>query len=194
MKRSVILGFLIASLVLISRPVLISRSVDSNFIAEGLEDWSQLESGYFTVYYRPDANLKRIYNRINTRGFSVARNPPISALSGPEAKLAYRLDLIFARVREILGMYPPGVHVNIKIFKNSREVNKEYCRLTRFGDECRSFYVYSNNTIYTSEQEISDSVLAHEMTHALVDHYFSTNPPEKVAEILAQNVDLSLDE
>ena len=194
MKRSVIVGLLIASLILISRPALISQPADSNVMAQVLEDWSRLESGYFTVYYKPDANLKRIYNRINARGFSVASNPPLSALSGPEAKLAYRLDLIFSRVREVLGMYPPDVHVNIKIFKSAKDVNSEYCRLTRSGNECRSFYVYSNNTIYTSEAEISDSVLAHEMTHALVDHYFSTNPPEKVAEILAQNVDLSLDE
>jgi len=183
-----------AGLILIGRPEFTSRSADPGVAAEVFENWSRLDSVYFTVYYRPDANLKRMYNRINTRGFSVTSKPPVSTLSGPEAKLAYRLDLIFTRVRDILGMYPPGVRVNIKIFKSAREVNNEYCRLTHVEDGCRSFYVYRDNTIYTSEAEVSDSILAHEMTHALVDHYFSTNPPEKVAEILAQNVDLSLDE
>lgn len=160
------------------------------------EGWSKVSSAYFTVYYRPDANLKRIFGRIDTRAFSVLHNPPVpaSVLSGIEDRIAYRLDMLFTRVKEILDMFPPGIHVNIKIFKNRKEVNNEFCRLARSAQECRSFYIYSHNTIYTSEQDISDSVIAHEMTHALVDHYFSATPPGKVAEILATNVDLHLDD
>jgi hypothetical protein len=159
------------------------------------DGWSSIESAYFTIYYRPDANLKRIFGRINTRSFSVAHKPATDTLSsGLESKLAYRFDTMLCRVREILDMYPPSMHIVVRIFKNRKEVNSEYCRLTHFGDECRSFYIYSYNTIYTSEQDISDSIIAHEMAHALLDHYFSATPPEKVAEILAQNVDLHLDD
>lgn len=156
--------------------------------------WLQVKSAYFNIYYKPDTNLKRLYARLNGRDFSVAIKPPASTLSGFEAKVAYRFDMIFARAKEILGMYPPSVRINIKIFKNRKDVYNEYCRLTRSGDDCQSFFVYTYNTIYTSEQDISDSVMAHEMGHALVDNYFLTTPPEQVAEILAQNVDLHLDD
>jgi predicted Zn-dependent protease len=47
-------------------------------------------------------------------------------------------------------------------------------------------------TIYTSEQDISDSVIAHEIGHAVVDHFFTVKPPEKIGEMLAQYVDVHL--
>lgn len=158
------------------------------------EGWLTLKTAYFTVYYKPDANIRRIYSRLNGRGFSVSHKPPSPGLAGMEEKVAYRLDLILMKVKEILDMYPADIHVNIKIFKNRKELNSEYCKLSGSVDDCRSFYIYSYNTIYTSEQDVTDSIMAHEMTHALVDHYFSTTPPEKVAELLAQNVDLHLDD
>ena len=160
--------------------------------------WLETKSAYFTIQYRADVNLKRVVSRINSRGFSVAHNPPsaatLYALNGVEAKMAYRFDMIFARVKEILDMYPSDVYIKVKIFKNRSELNNEFCRLAHSGDTCTSFYIHAYDTIYTSEQDISDSVIAHEMTHALIDHYFSATPPEKVAEILATNVDLHLDD
>ena len=160
--------------------------------------WLETKSAYFTIQYRADVNLKRVVSRINSRGFSVAHNPPsaatLHALNGVEAKMAYRFDMIFARVKEILDMYPSNIHIKVKIFKNRRELNSEYCQLAPFGNTCMSFYIHAYDTIYTSEQDISDSIIAHEMTHALIDHYFAVTPPEKVAEMLAQNVDLHLDD
>jgi len=161
---------------------------------ENKEGWSIIQTAYFTVYYKPDANLKRITSRLNTRWFTVNHKPPSNALTGPEEKLAYRLDMILTKVKEILDMYPANIHINLMIYKNRKEINGEYCKLSKTSDDCRSFYIYSYNTIYTSEQDISDSILAHEMTHALVDNYFSVTPPEKAAEILAQDVDLHLDD
>ena len=58
----------------------------------------------------------------------------------------------------------------------------------------QAFYIYQYMTIYTSEESISDSVMSHEMAHAVIDSYFSANPPPKVAEILATYVDVHLEE
>ncbi|MCX5666928.1 MAG: hypothetical protein NTY34_01245, partial [Candidatus Omnitrophica bacterium] len=58
----------------------------------------------------------------------------------------------------------------------------------------KSFYVHAYRTIYTSEESISDSVMVHEMAHAVIDNYFSVVPPAKVAEVLASYVDLHLEE
>ena len=57
----------------------------------------------------------------------------------------------------------------------------------------KAFYVYKYNTIYTSESDIEDSVIIHEMAHAIIDHYFSVIPPETVGEVLAAYVDAHLE-
>ena len=38
------------------------------------------------------------------------------------------------------------------------------------------------------------NIIAHEMGHAIVDHYFAAIPPEKIRELLASYVDLHLAE
>ena len=158
------------------------------------EGWQTLKSAYCTVYYKPDTNLKRLLGKLSGREIPADRNPPSYSFGGPEAKLAYRLDMILMRVKNILGIYPAQVNIKIKIYKTRRDFASEYCQLTKSSDDCRSFYVFSYNTIYTSEQDVTDSIMAHEMAHALVDNYFSTVPPEEVGEILARNVDQHLDD
>jgi hypothetical protein len=98
------------------------------------------------------------------------------------------------RVRDILGMYPDKAEIKIKIYKNRRDMGAELSYFSQADKDCKSFYVYRLNTIYASEQDMTDSVIAHEMAHAVVDNYFSTTPPVKMAEILATNVDVRLDD
>ncbi|MGD0336172.1 MAG: hypothetical protein ABSB18_03645 [Candidatus Omnitrophota bacterium] len=157
-------------------------------------NWLTFQSAYFTVYYKPDVNIRKVLGRISGRDIPISQNPPSYALSGIEAKLAYRLDMLFMRVEDVLGMHPQNVNIKIKIYKYRKETNEEFCYLNRGNEVCRAFYFYSHNTIYASEQDINDSVISHEMAHAAVDNYFSSRPPEKMAEILATNVDLHLDD
>ena len=164
-------------------------------VSEGGETWSSFRSAYFTVYYEPDVNLNRVFSGITDRDIPRDPNPPTYSFSGIEAKVAYRLDALLARVKSILGMYPASLNITIKIYKKRKEINAEYCRLTNTGDEeCKSFYVYHFNTIFASEQDITDSIMAHEMAHAVVDNYFATTPPDKMSEILATTVDQHLDD
>ncbi len=58
----------------------------------------------------------------------------------------------------------------------------------------KSFYIHGYATIYTSMQDISDSVISHEMAHAVMDNYFKVMPPERAAEFLATYVDSHLEE
>ena len=52
-----------------------------------------------------------------------------------------------------------------------------------------AYYVFKINTLFTSEEKISANVLAHEIAHCVIDHYFSVIPPTKVAEMIAQYAD-----
>jgi hypothetical protein len=43
-------------------------------------------------------------------------------------------------------------------------------------------------------QDVTDSQIAHEMAHAVIDDYFKVIPPERTAEFLAVYVDSHLEE
>ena len=157
-------------------------------------EWSSVKSDYFVIYYKADVDLKAIERKLRKRKFYVDAGIKPGYLSGSAEKVAYRMDVLFRRAREILGMYPRNMNTVIKIFRNRRELNEEYYRIFRRKRSLKSFYIYRFDTIYTTADDISDSVMAHEMGHAIVDHYFVVRPPEKVREILAMYVDLHLDD
>jgi len=112
----------------------------------------------------------------------------------PPEKIAYRMDILMKKVEEILGMKPRKMRVKVRIFKNRKELNEEYYNMFKNNETPRSFYIYKYNTIYTTERDISDSVMSHEMAHAVLDNYFVMRAPEEIAEILTRHVDLHLDD
>ena len=97
------------------------------------------------------------------------------------------------RTEQILAMNPSSMEIKIKIFRNRRELSQEYVSLFGAVQNYKSFYIHSQDTIYTSMQDISDSVMSHEMAHAVIDNYFQVVPPEKTAELLATYVDSHLE-
>ena len=208
MKRIAVIAFLLLSSM---HPVLLFAQelpVDESQI-----EWSTLETGYITVYYSPDSDLDKMESSLRRRVSFFSSDEPGDG-APVEDKIRYQLDALFRRSRDILDMRPTDMHLIIKVFKTRKELNDEYSRIFKEDEErpedvesaegtetlkepredFRSFYINKYNTIYTSEEDISDSVIAHEMAHAIVDHYFAVIPPEKVRELLASYVDLHLAE
>lgn len=161
----------------------------------GSEDrWFIIRSNFLQIYCDTDVELKNVSRNLSRRSlFSSGVYDP-SPASAPTNKVAYRLDRLFKRAREILDMYPKIPDLKIKIFKDRDALADEYEKLMGTRKEYKAFYIDQHKTIYTSEEDISDSVIAHEMGHAIVDHYFSAVPPERVRELLATYVDLHLEE
>lgn len=156
-------------------------------------DWSAVSSNYFTIYYRPDANLYGIERELTARALNfdqAARYGNMTVLD----EICLRLDKLFSRVKELLNMYPKIPKVVIKIFKDRQELGDEYCKIFSKKDDPKAYYVKDYNTIYTSEADIADSVVTHEMAHVIIDHYFEVVPPEKVSEILASYVDAHIED
>ncbi|MBN1353599.1 MAG: hypothetical protein JW994_02875 [Candidatus Omnitrophica bacterium] len=155
--------------------------------------WHTIKSNNFTVYLRPTTNLASIEKKLRRRGgFYIGDYPEPRHENGIDGKIGYRMDVLFKRAKDILSMYPRINDIKVKVFSNRRELIDEYQRIFGTRENLISFYVYKFNTIYTTEDDISDSVVAHEMGHAIVDHYFAVRPPEKIRELLAQYVDLHL--
>ena len=155
-------------------------------------EWASFCSNYFVIYCRPDANLNGIDRELRTKAFEFGQPVRYGEVSVSD-EICYRMDQLFNRVKEMLNMYPKIPRVNIRIFKDRSELNEEYFKLFSRREDLKSYYVKDYNTIYTSESDIDDSIIIHEMAHAIIDHYFSVTPPETVGEILAAYVDAHLE-
>src|SRR3989338_1238086 len=149
-----------------------------------VSDWKAIDDRYLTIYCRPDANLNRMERQLRRRTFFFGRRPHESELP-IEDRIAYRIEFLFNRVKDILDMRPRIEKINIRIFGDRGELNDVYFKIFGAKEDIKSFYVHKYRTIYISERDISDSIVAHEMAHAVVDHYFEVIPPQKVSEVLA---------
>ena len=156
--------------------------------------WFTIRSGYFNIYCDQDVNLKVVANRLSRRGLFEAGVYDPNPASAPSEKIAYMMDRLLKRAKEILDMWPEKMDLKVKIFKDREALNNEYNKIFGTTPDYSSFYIYKYDTIYTSEEDISDSVIAHEMGHAIIDHYFSKVPPAKISELMASYVDLHLED
>jgi len=174
-----------------SQPKQAGQPLASQIVTESAPD---IRSVYFDIYVSPGVDLNRTYKRINRRYFPITYGRKPDSLASAEEKIAYRMDALMERVKQILDIYPQGVRINIKIFKTRKELNDFYGSIFKTNSNYNSFYINKLKTIYISEQDVSDSILAHEIGHVVVDHYFKVVPSETVREMLATYVDLHLDD
>jgi hypothetical protein len=156
--------------------------------------WLNVESNFFTIYYQPDADLKAICRCLHRRGFYIESGSRRESFENPQEELAYRMDVLFQKAQDLLDIHLSRVKINIKIYKDREALNDEHNRIFGTRSDYKSFYIHKYKTIYTSERDISDSVVAHEMGHAIVDSYFFTTPPSKIAEMVASYIDLHLED
>lgn len=151
------------------------------------QEFLVIKSENFNVYYRPDVDLRRVERRMRRSFFFGGGG---SSSSGDAAEdVISRLESLLSRVKETLGMYTVEMTVNIKIFKTRGELNREYYNIFRTEEDYSSFYIHKFETIYTTEDDISDAVMSHELAHAVTDHYLTVIPPDKIRELLASYVE-----
>ena len=154
-------------------------------------EWKEFDTYYFKVYYRDGVNLKTIERRLKQRGFFYGQKSTPSDVS-VEVRMGFLLDRLCNRAQDLLDMRPKMARLKIKIYESRDELNDEYYRIFKSRPGYKAFYIHKYSTIYTSEEDMSDSVIIHEMGHAIVDHYFAVIPPPVVGEILASYVDMHL--
>jgi Zn-dependent protease with chaperone function len=163
---------------------------------EASQDWHKINTAYCDMLIHPDADINRINRKIDIDFYDISIDKDDYPYAGTEEerRLASKLDSIFKKAEKILDMYPRKIHVNVKIFKTQSQLDDEYERI--FGLPNResriSFYVHKYTTIYTTEEVIREGVIAHEMGHAISDHYFLIPPPEHIKEVMAQYVEVHL--
>lgn len=160
----------------------------------GTKDWSMFKSAYFTVYYLPQDDLKSIERKLRTRILaSYGRNSYPDNVRSAAEKIAYRLDMLFIRTKELLDMYP-DLRINIRIFKTKKDLLETYYGIYDKRKDVASFYVNKDKTIYICEENLSDSTIVQEMARAVVDQEVGVMLPVRVKDMFSSYVNSHLDE
>ncbi len=167
----------------------------SGAVDDGFGRSRTIESKHFVIYYVPELDLSGLIQKLNvspSNNFLVGK--PTGKGFSLEGELADMLDTLFARVCTILDMQLYSFKGNIKICRDSSQLNYIYHQI--FNNDprnmTRSFYAFINNTIYTSPENFMLGVIGHEMGHAIISHYFVVSPSVKIQELLAAYVEYQL--
>lgn len=170
----------------------VTGSADAAETAE-YSGWKRIDSRYTTIWLHPSLEARKVNKKISIWRVRPKSKPQTEGET-PEGELAYKLDILFRRAQEILDMYPPGVRTTLRIAPSQSDIKEAHDAHYGQGTPAAAFYVFEKNTIYATVVNLSESILAHEMAHCIIDHYFRARPPRKVEELLAMHVDSHLRE
>ena len=159
-------------------------------LQEEQSQWQRIDSRYCTIWLHAELNVRRVNRQVSI--WMIRPQVKVDRLASDEEQLAAKCDTLFFRAEQLLDMYPPDVHVTLRVLKSTREIGDLHAARYGVGTEAIAFYILEDNTIYASAGDLSESVLVHEMAHCIVDHYFGIRPPRKIEEMLAMYVDKHL--
>jgi len=155
--------------------------------------WQCVESRHAIIKYETLKGLERFDDNIyfSPSEWGLKRLFSFLGSKDPIESVKEKVDAIFERVQDILNMHRRMNKVVINIYPNKKrfyEVN----RIIGKNRRVRSWYVFERNTIYINAEDVHEGILAHELAHAIIDHYLAVRPPRATAEILARYVDKHL--
>ena len=158
-------------------------------------DWTVINSSYATISVQNSVDLSNAVKKIDV---DFAKYDPVEKKLfldrgiSDTGELAGKIDILVRKARKILDKYPSGFKINIKIYDKQEALNDIYQEIFEEEADHKAFYIHKFHTIYISLNNLSESVLAHEIGHAIIDAYFAIPPPPKIKELLACYVDLHL--
>jgi hypothetical protein len=106
-----------------------------------------------------------------------------------EDEVLAKVDMIVEKAEIVLEMFPDQLHINLVLLEEADDVARVFKE--KYGKDADhiAFYSLSEDAIYISVDNAELKVLAHEIGHAIVDHYFKVRPPYNVHELMAQFVE-----
>ncbi|MCP4723044.1 MAG: hypothetical protein GY860_26625 [Desulfobacteraceae bacterium] len=167
-------------------------------ISASAEQLYTLKTKYLTLKYENVQDLNTFNEKIDfspdTSNFSsFSGTSQSSSGTGVEKKMVNKLDALVEKVQLILDMRKP-INIIIRIYPDETALHTAYFNIFNTRKKLRAWYIFEYNTIYVNAQDLFSGMLAHEIAHAIVDHFLAVRPPRATAEILARYVDRHLDE
>jgi len=163
--------------------------------------WQILETKYTEIRYQSLKDLKKFNKKIDYSpgGGGLSELFSNSDPKNLREKVKKKLDSVFLRVQKILGMRKKMNKIKIVIYPNKKKLHFAYKKIYKTSFRSykasslpRAWYIFEFNTIYLNVRDTHEGMLAHEMAHAIIDHYLKVRPPKATAEILARYVDKHL--
>lgn len=159
------------------------------FNAQTLESGKKIMTGYAMIFYEDDETLRLFNKKIKLGSMSYILKRKVETDLSVEGQISGKVNVVIAKVEEILEMYPKNFKVDIHIVRDIVKVRAIYER--QYGRKVKFWAFYSpiGMVIYVAADEIELKILAHELAHAVIDQFFGVVAPEKIHEILAHYVD-----
>jgi len=143
------------------------------------------KSRYVTLSYSGREVLKEFNDnlRLNRKLSSYVRKKNVITVAD---EVMAKVDIIVEKVQVVLDMFPDKYHIRLVLLQESADVARVYKQ--KYGKNVGhiAYYSLSEKTIYISVDDTCLRVLAHEVGHSVVDHYFEVRPPYKIHELMAQ--------
>ena len=160
------------------------------------EHWLAIETRHMLVLYRTPEDLARFDRQLKYGPSSRGLKSLFSQKSADnlEERVTGKVDALFERVQEILEMRRKMKKPTIFVHSNRQELHAAYRELFNRPCKIRAWYQHSTKSVYLNVRDLHEGMLAHELAHAIIDHYLLVRPPEATAEILARYVDSHLKE
>lgn len=150
----------------------------------------EIESQYATIYYEQEEYLEQFIDAIVPGGHS---HFSINAALAAREVVIRNVDELVDKVKRVLNLFPEELDFAIVLLRHSDDVRRiykaRYCIDTRYI----SFYALEDRTIFVSVNDVTIRVLAHEVTHVVIDHAFRVAPSVEVHESLAQFVETRIE-
>jgi hypothetical protein len=163
--------------------------------------WKSLETEYVILKYQLEEDLKKFHKKVD---YAQERRGIKSLFGGSssdnlEGNIRTKIDALYERVQEVLGMHRKVNKVTIVVYHDKKQLGDSYSKICSdtaltYGHSPvpRAFFIYSFNSIYVTAQDVHEGILAHEIAHSIVDNFLRIRPPKATAEILARYVDKHL--
>lgn len=163
------------------------------FVESGFCRQKIIKTEYFTIYYDQGCNLADIANKLNVEHFLhidiFSQNDNSQSIDSIISSL---FDSIYLEVSDILDIHIYSFHATIKILSDKEKMADVLEKYLKKRINMPSYYFQSKNTIYISFDDLTLGMLAHEIAHAIISHYFVVAPSEKVQEVLSGYVEYSI--
>lgn len=154
---------------------------------------AEIKSRYVTVQFTSRELLGEFNEslQLGRKLNSYAKKRPVVTV---EDEVLAKVDTVVEQAETILEMFPDKLHIRIVLLADQDEVSRVFMQKYNKKVNYLAFYSLSEDTIYLSVDDVNLSILAHEIAHAIVDHYFDVRPPYNIHELMAQFVEKRINE
>ncbi len=145
----------------------------------------QKESRYATIIYNKNTLLSDFNDELYL-GRSLNRMIRKKSIVTVADEVLAKIDIIIEKAEVVLDMFPDNLHITLVLLPDEDAVARVY--KSKYGENAGhiAYYSLAEKTIYISVDDTNLRVFAHEVGHAIVDHYFEVRPPYTIHELMAQ--------